>query len=102
MHRACAALPVIATLFCAREGYRFANAIQKGGAGIDAKLMVLTIDAENQGNRAFDGGRVRVSRRHALRSFTRLCGYVRTYYGCCRYSPAIHEKFSARRACRAR
>ena len=42
MHRACAALPVIATLFCAGEGYRFANAIQQSGPGIDAKLMVLT------------------------------------------------------------
>src|SRR5689334_15276245 len=101
MHGTCAALPVIATLFCAGDGYRFTNAIQQGGAGIDAKLMVLTINAENQWDRALDGGRVRVSRGRTLLS-TRGYGNARTENRCCRYSPSIDEKFSARGACRTR
>jgi hypothetical protein len=53
MHRARAALPVITTLFCAGKGHGFADAIQQRGPGIDAKLVVLAVDVENDLNCPF-------------------------------------------------
>ena len=78
MHRARAALPVITTLLCASKGYSFTDAIQQSRPGIDAKLVVRAIDAENQGNRPLDVRRVRACHRGPpVRTVARLYRYGR-------------------------
>jgi hypothetical protein len=59
MHGACAALPVITTLFCAGKRNCFTDAIQQSGARIDVKLMVLAVDPENHRNRSLDARQLR-------------------------------------------
>src|SRR4029450_6004 len=55
MHRARAALPMVAPFFCSSQQNALAKAIQQGCAGIDAKLVVFAVDAERNWHSAFNG-----------------------------------------------
>ena len=71
MHRARAALPVIAALFRSGEGDGLAEAIEQRRPRIDAKLVVLAVDAQRDRDRALDvrpvGARGRLARPSVLR-----------------------------------
>ena len=82
-----AALPVITTLLCTSKSYRFSDAIQKSGPGIDLKLVVLAVDPQNHGKRSRDVRRVLACHRgSALRTVTRVSGFVLNSHRCL-YSP---------------
>src|SRR5262245_39468071 len=67
MHGACAALPVVAALLRPGESNRLTDAIEQRRPRINAKLPVLAVDTQRDGDRARNARRVRNrSKRAAL------------------------------------
>src|SRR5687768_14748869 len=59
MHRAGAALSVVAAFLRSSEVNGLAQAIKQRRARVDAQLMILAVDAQRDGDRAFDVGSIR-------------------------------------------
>src|SRR2546421_4147973 len=97
MHRAGAALTVIAAFLCAGEGDGLANAIQQRRARIDSKVMVFAINPQ----RDWDGSlKMRMVRYYRVR-FVRVEWSASRNDGGCRTASHSQEKFPAVRVCRA-
>src|ERR1700675_1343055 len=93
MHSTCAALPVVAALLCSSESNGLTEAIQQRRPRIDAKLVVLAVNAQLDWDRALD---VRPARTCCGRvavpgSAVRVRRYARRN-DCCRRSTSRGQK----------
>src|SRR5262249_1362065 len=96
MNCACAALTVVTPLLGSGQNNCLANAVEQRRPRIDAKLVVLAVDAENNWN-AFDAVPFLFTYRcrDALLSAARVCRYISAYNGGCGRRSSIHEELSA-------
>src|SRR5258708_5668052 len=97
MHRAGAALTVIAAFLRAGEGDGLANTIQQRRARIDSKVMVFTVDPQ----RDWDSSLNRRTVREYRMRFVRVERSASRNYGGCRTASHRQEKFPAVRIRRA-
>src|SRR5437016_3162557 len=96
MHGAGAALSVIATFLGSGERHCFANAIKQSGPRIDAKLVVLAVNAQRNGDSALDvwpsTGRIGVALHGSV---FRKCWYVSRNQACCHTTSRGQKKIAS-------
>src|SRR2546422_3123195 len=104
MHRTCAALPVVAALLRSGQSNGLTEAIQERCPRVNAKFVVLAVDAQHDRDRALD---VRPARTCCGRvgvpgNAVRLRRYARRNDCCCRSTSRGQKKCSAGGIWRAR
>src|SRR5258706_16094234 len=91
MHRACAALTVIAAFLRAGEGDGLANTIQQRRARIDSKVMIFSVNPQRDWDSSLNGQMVRGCRVR----FIRVERSASRNDGGCRTTSHRQEKFPA-------